>query len=192
MRSAPATTIRWRAPSSPAPASVVPPAPSDVPGCGSGVSAVSLRSVMTPSCQDDRRVPVMGEGRAGPRLGRMRWLGTPAHARWLEREADALLAFAAGSVVDEGFGYLDAEGEVVPDEGVHLWVTCRMIHAFSLGVLLGRPGAASMVDHGLAALAGPLADAEHGGWYAQVGPHGPIDDRKAAYAHAFVVLATSS
>ena len=122
----------------------------------------------------------------------MRWLGTPAHARWLEREADALLAFAAGSVVDEGFGYLDAEGEVVPDEGVHLWVTCRMIHAFSLGVLLGRPGAASMVDHGLAALAGPLADAEHGGWYAQVGPHGPIDDRKAAYAHAFVVLATSS
>lgn len=85
-------------------------------------------------------------------------------------EADSLLAFAAGSPIDEGFGYLDADGEIVEPEGAHLWVTCRMIHSFSLGVLLGRPGAASMVDHGLAALAGPLADTAHGGWYAQVGP----------------------
>ena len=122
----------------------------------------------------------------------MRWLGSPAHARWLEREADSLLAFAAGSPIDEGFGYLDADGEIVEPEGAHLWVTCRMIHSFSLGVLLGRPGAASMVDHGLAALAGPLADTAHGGWYAQVGPDGVIDDTKAAYAHSFVILATSS
>lgn len=122
----------------------------------------------------------------------MRWLGSPAHARWLEREADALLAFASGSIVDEGFGYLDGEGELLPEQGVHLWVTCRMIHSYALGVLLGRPGAASMVDHGMEALAGTLADHEHGGWYAQVGPDGPIDDRKAAYAHAFVILATSS
>lgn len=128
----------------------------------------------------------------GSRLTTMRWLGNPAHARWLERETDSLLAFASGSVIEEGFGYLDSDGEVVESEGAHLWVTCRMIHSFALGALLGRPGAASMVDHGLAALAGPLADAEHGGWFAQVGPDGPIDDRKMAYAHAFVVLATSS
>uniref|UniRef100_UPI003B3B787A AGE family epimerase/isomerase n=1 Tax=Pseudactinotalea sp. TaxID=1926260 RepID=UPI003B3B787A len=122
----------------------------------------------------------------------MRWLGNPAHVRWLERETDELLAFASGSAIEEGFGYLDSDGEPVADEGAHLWVTCRMIHSFALGTLLGRPGAASMVDHGLAALAGPLADSENGGWFAQVGPDGPIDSTKAAYAHAFVVLATSS
>lgn len=122
----------------------------------------------------------------------MRWLGTHAHARWLERETDELLAFASASAVDEGFGYLDDDGEVIASEGAHLWVTCRMIHSFSLGALLGRPGAASMVDHGLAALAGPLADTANGGWFAQVGPEGPLDDRKMAYAHAFVILATSS
>lgn len=122
----------------------------------------------------------------------MTWLTSPAHARWLEREADALLSFASGSMVPEGFGYLDDEGEPVPAEGAHLWITCRMTHVFALGALLGRPGSATMVDHGLAALAGPLKDADHGGWYAQVGPDGPIDSRKMAYAHAFVVLATSS
>lgn len=122
----------------------------------------------------------------------MRWLGTPAHARWLERESDSLLAFASGSVVEEGFGYLDLQGEVVPEEGVHLYIACRMVHSYALGTLLGRPGAASMVDHGIAALTGPLRDATNGGWYAQVGPDGPLDDAKAAYAHSFVVLAASS
>ena len=122
----------------------------------------------------------------------MRWLGNPAHNRWLERETDELLAFASGSAIDEGFGYLDSEGEVMTSEGSHLYLTCRMVHSFAMGALLGRPGAASMVDHGLAALAGPLADREHGGWFAQVGPDGPIDRTKAAYAHSFVVLATSS
>ncbi|MFV0252124.1 MAG: AGE family epimerase/isomerase [Beutenbergiaceae bacterium] len=122
----------------------------------------------------------------------MGWLGNAAHARWLENETDELLAFAAGSVTHEGFGYLDAEGGLVLGEGAHLWITCRMIHSFSLGTLLGRPGSASMVDHGVAALAGPLHDDEHGGWYAQVGPDGVIDDRKMAYAHAFVILAASS
>ena len=113
----------------------------------------------------------------------MRWLGSPAHNRWLERETDELLAFASASVIEEGFGYLDSEGEVVASEGSHLYLTCRMVHSFALGTLLGRPGAASMVDHGLAALAGPLADRENGGWFAQVGANGPIDTTKAAYAH---------
>lgn len=122
----------------------------------------------------------------------MRWLGTPAHARWLERETDELLAFGSGAAVEEGFGYLDDDGEVIEARGVELYITCRMVHSFALGALLGRPGAASMVDHGLAALTGPLADHEHGGWFAQVGPQGPIDGTKAGYAHSFVVLAASS
>ncbi|CAM3585043.1 AGE family epimerase/isomerase [Occultella aeris] len=122
----------------------------------------------------------------------MNWLTNAAHTRWLEAEADSLLAFASGALTDEGFGYLDGEGRPVPAEGSHLWVTCRMIHSFALGALLGRPGSATMVDHGVRALAEHFHDKEHGGWYAQVGPDGPIDSTKAAYAHAFVILAASS
>ncbi|MBZ2199380.1 AGE family epimerase/isomerase [Occultella gossypii] len=122
----------------------------------------------------------------------MNWLTNAAHTRWLEAEADSLLAFASGALTDEGFGYLDGEGQPVVAEGSHLWITCRMIHSFALGALLGRPGSATMVDHGVRALAEHFHDSEHGGWYAQVGPDGPIDTTKAAYAHAFVILAASS
>ena len=45
--------------------------------------------------------------------------------------------------------------------------------------------------HGVAALSGPLKDAEHGGWFAT--PHALNGNRgKAAYLHAFVALAASS
>src|SRR5690625_7500876 len=97
----------------------------------------------------------------------MNWLTNPAHARWLERESDALLAFAAGSYVDEGFGYLGSDGLVLPEQGSHLWVTARMIHSFALGTLLGRPGSPTMVDHGLRALGTSFRDPINGGWYDQ-------------------------
>ncbi|UFU06959.1 AGE family epimerase/isomerase [Ruania halotolerans] len=122
----------------------------------------------------------------------MNWLTNAAHTRWLESETDALLDFASGSLVDEGFGYLSAEGVPVASQGSHLWLTCRMIHCFSLGALLGRPGSATMVDHGLRALTAHFRDDVNGGWYAQVGPDGPMDDSKPAYAHAFVILAGAS
>lgn len=122
----------------------------------------------------------------------MTWLRSPAHARWLEAEFDALVGFAADAATPEGFGYLDDEGRVIAERGSELYVTCRMVHTFALAHLLGRPGAASQVDHGLAALTGPFADTEHGGWFAAIGPDGPIDDSKAAYAHAFVILAAAS
>ncbi|SEE88615.1 AGE family epimerase/isomerase [Ruania alba] len=122
----------------------------------------------------------------------MNWLTNAAHTRWLESETDALLDFASGSLVEEGFAYLSTEGVPVPSQGSHLWLTCRMIHCFSLGALLGRPGSATMVDHGLRSLASHFHDDENGGWYAQVGPDGPMDDTKPAYAHAFVILAGAS
>ncbi|WP_284252234.1 AGE family epimerase/isomerase [Litorihabitans aurantiacus] len=123
------------------------------------------------------------------------WLGTPAHARWLEQHTDDLIAFASGSAVEAGFGYLDGDGEVGGSgeaEEAQLWITCRMIHSYSLGVLLGRPGCAVLVDHGLEALRETFADTANGGWFAKVTPQGPTADVKEAYAHAFVLLATSS
>ncbi|UFU03348.1 AGE family epimerase/isomerase [Ruania suaedae] len=122
----------------------------------------------------------------------MNWLINPAHTRWLESETDALLDFASGSMVQEGFAYLSNEGDPVPAQGSPLWLTCRMIHCFALGALLGRPGSATMVDHGLRALSAHFRDEVHGGWYAQVGHDGPMDETKAAYAHAFVILAGAS
>jgi mannose/cellobiose epimerase-like protein (N-acyl-D-glucosamine 2-epimerase family) len=60
-----------------------------------------------------------------------------------------------------------------------------MTHVFGLAHLLGRPGAEELVRHGVDALTdGPLHDAEHAGWRSST-----ADDTKAAYVHAFVVLA---
>ncbi|ACQ78652.1 N-acylglucosamine 2-epimerase [Beutenbergia cavernae DSM 12333] len=120
------------------------------------------------------------------------WIGRPAHARWLEAHTDDLLAFASGAGTPHGFGYLDADGGLRPGKDTELWITCRMIHSFSLGVLLGRPGCAPLVDHGLEALRTSFADDANGGWYSAVGPDGPTQPIKEAYAHAFVLLATSS
>jgi len=122
----------------------------------------------------------------------MAWLGTASHARWLESESRALLDFARAAAVPQGFGYLDAEGLLDPAHPVELWVTCRMTHCFSLGSLLGVPGAGPLADHGVGALSGALRDVEHGGWFSAVGADGPVNEAKEAYAHAFVVLATSS
>lgn len=120
----------------------------------------------------------------------MTWLRNPAHARWLERESDELLSFGAGAMVPEGFGHLDRAGQVDESQGTPLWLTCRMVHSYSLGVLLGRPGASTMVDHGLNALAEHFRDEVNGGWFSAVGPHPATC--KEAYGHAFVILAGAS
>ncbi|MCI9889693.1 AGE family epimerase/isomerase [Micrococcales bacterium 31B] len=123
----------------------------------------------------------------------MTWLHNPSHNRWLDGEGVGLLEFARGSLHPQGgFARQDSDGEPELDLPVELWVTCRMTHCFALGHLLGRPEYGRLADHGLAALTTIFKDSEHGGWFASVGSDGPVDDSKAAYAHAFVVLAASS
>ncbi|GAB3812187.1 AGE family epimerase/isomerase [Tessaracoccus terricola] len=125
--------------------------------------------------------------------------GDAAHRKTVRAE---LLRFAAGSRHRNGFGYLDDAGAVVADRPVELWITCRMTHTFSLGLLAGEepaeggPDAAALrdlVEHGVAALLdGPLRDTGNGGWFAGINPDGSVISAKQAYAHAFVVLAASS
>ena len=111
----------------------------------------------------------------------------------LEEEGDRLLAFARASVhPDGGFGWLSEDGTLDAGRPVELWITCRMTHVFALAHLLGRPWAAELVDHGVAALTGRFRDPVHGGWYAAVDPDGPVTRGKTAYEHAFVLLAASS
>jgi sulfoquinovose isomerase len=122
----------------------------------------------------------------------MRWLNTPAHARWLEAETDRTFEFGRGAKVEHGFGWLNNQGVVRDDKNVELWITSRMVHVYSLAALMGRPGAAAFVDHGIRALNEPLNDDENGGWFAEISVDGPVDTTKAGYAHCFVLLGAAS
>lgn len=122
----------------------------------------------------------------------MKWLNTPAHARWLEAETDRTFDFGRNARVPNGFGWLSNEGTARADVPTQLWITSRMVHVYSLAALMGRPGAAALVDHGIAALNGPFRDAENGGWYAAIDENGPVDTSKQGYQHFFVVLGAAS
>jgi mannose/cellobiose epimerase-like protein (N-acyl-D-glucosamine 2-epimerase family) len=103
-------------------------------------------------------------------------------------QLEPLLTFAARSRVPDGFGYLGDDGTLLPGRPVETWISARMTHVFGLAVLLGHPGAADLAGHGVATLrSGPLHDAQHGGWRSATD-----DDTKAAYVHAFVVLAAAT
>jgi mannose/cellobiose epimerase-like protein (N-acyl-D-glucosamine 2-epimerase family) len=107
----------------------------------------------------------------------------------LAAETERLLAFAEGSRHPQGgFAWLRADGTPDLDRPRELWITTRMTHVFALGELLGHPGAAELVAHGLDSLRHDFRDGRHGGWFAQVG--GTTDKR--AYEHVFVVLAAAS
>lgn len=111
-------------------------------------------------------------------------------------ERRRLLRFARAARVPAGFAWLDGHGAPDPTQGVHTWITTRMTHVFALADLAGESDAVdgqarALAEHGVRALTdGPLREAERGGWFAAVSPEGrPVDPRKQAYAHAFVVLA---
>ncbi|HEY2796043.1 MAG TPA: AGE family epimerase/isomerase [Micromonosporaceae bacterium] len=122
------------------------------------------------------------------------WRLQPGHLRRLEQRSRALLQFARASVRPEGgFWWLDGDGNPDPSLPLHTWIATRMTHVFALANLLGEPDTAGVVDHGIRALTGLLRDPDYGGWFASVDTEGaPVDADKAAYPHAFVVLAASS
>lgn len=123
----------------------------------------------------------------------MRWIGTASHQRWLEAETDRLFEFArAAAKPSGGFGWLDNSGVRKDDVPQYLWINARMAHVYSLAALMGRPGAAPLVDHALEALTTRFRDAEHGGWYTSVDDNGPVDDTKSGYPTYFVVLGAAS
>ncbi|WP_065258493.1 D-mannose isomerase [Pseudomonas bananamidigenes] len=119
------------------------------------------------------------------------WLNAPAHQQWLADEGLRLLAFAKASRLPEGFGNLDERGRLQAGAHAETMNTARMTHSFTMAHIQGLPGFAELVDHGIAALRGPLRDALHGGWFAVAG-HRDGNTGKNAYLHAFVALAASS
>ncbi len=115
--------------------------------------------------------------------------GSPA---WRAAERARLLAFAERSAVPSGgFAWLDDVGEPDPSQPLHLWINARMTHVFGLEARhFGSDRARSLAAHGIDALTRLLEDRRNGGWHEAVWPGGaPADASKAAYGHAFVVLA---
>lgn len=137
------------------------------------------------------------ERAAGPR-----WVELPYHRRWLLGQANALFDFFAPNSIDPdgGFHVLDDQGEPIlksrdggkpPAREIHS--TTRMVHAFAIARLLGRPDAWRFIDHGMDFIWNGHRDKVDGGYVWSVGKGGSSgDDRKQAYAHAFVLLAASS
>lgn len=124
-------------------------------------------------------------------------LGTQANRLFQADQSLDLLRFGRGvATPGGGAGWLDDHGRIDPSEGVQTWITCRMTHVYSLGAMLGFPGAEKIVDNMLEGLRGRLYDSEHGGWYPSltVRPDGSMDHEttKVCYTHAFVMLAASS
>ncbi|WP_460749454.1 AGE family epimerase/isomerase [Myceligenerans cantabricum] len=119
----------------------------------------------------------------------------PSHRAWLDAESRRLLSFGLRTgLPDGGAAYLDDDGRPDHAHGVQTWITCRTVHVYSLGALLGVPGCGPVADAALAGLTGPLRDADHGGWFHALGPDGVPDAAagKSCYDHAFVMLAASS
>lgn len=128
-------------------------------------------------------------GVAGPS-----WLETPAHRHWLHHHAISLLDFYQHASIDPdgGFFELDDAGRPRDLPVRQLFITTRAVHCFALAHLMGKPGAAALVDHGIDHLTGALADRRHGGWFWSVGAGGEGDSSKQHYGHAFVILAGAS
>lgn len=123
------------------------------------------------------------------------WRKSEFHRRWLMQRAEDLFDFYQPNCVNPQGGFYELDDHAKPLAGEpirHLVWTTRFVHCFSIGHLLGRPGAADLVDHGMKYIQTGHRDAKNGGYFNATGNTGPTDSNKQAYSHAFVLLAASS
>src|SRR6478609_4927386 len=124
------------------------------------------------------------------------WSTRDYHRRWLLDQANGLFDFFQYRGVNPKGGFYDMDDAgnpldaVNPVRGIHS--TARMVHCFSIGALLGRPGSEGIVDHGMDYLWNHHRDTKHGGYLWSLNDDGPVDANKQGYGHAFVLLAASS
>lgn len=91
-----------------------------------------------------------------------------------------------------GSYYLGDDGTPWKDRNIETWITCRMVHVYSIAHMLGYDGAFELASKGVKGLLGELKDTKNGGWYAGLTPSGENLETKQCYAHAFVILAATS
>lgn len=120
-------------------------------------------------------------------------IDTPENKAFMEELRNNLLNFGHRFPSDAGSSYyLGDDGTPWKDRPRETWITCRMAHVYSIGVLLGHKGSEELVDAALKGLLGELCDKENGGWYPGITPDKKILPDKQCYAHAFVILAAAS
>ena len=120
-------------------------------------------------------------------------IGTKENREFLKASGEDLLNFGHRFPSPNGGSYyLGDDGTPWKDRNRETWITCRMAHVYSLGLMLGHEGSRELVDAALKGLRGELHDDQNGGWYAGVTQEGGIVPNKQCYAHAFVILAASS
>ncbi len=124
------------------------------------------------------------------------WRTRAFHRQWLADQANNLFDFFQHRIINPAGGFFDLDSTGNPIEADNpirqIHNTTRMVHCFSIGALLGRPGCEAIIDHGMTYLWNRHRDDKHGGYVWSLNDDGPKDDTKQAYGHAFVLLATSS
>ncbi len=121
------------------------------------------------------------------------WIDTPENKAYLQEMAQELLRFAVRFPSEEGCAhYLKDDGAPWLEKDLDNYETCRMVHSYSVGKLLGFPGSDALIDAGLKGLLGAMRDKVNGGWYSSLKPDHTPKPGKLCYAHAFVILAATS
>ena len=128
-----------------------------------------------------------------PETGRKYQIDTEENRNFLASLRNELLDFGHKFPSDGGSSwYLGDGGTPWKERCRETYVTCRMAHVYSLGVLLEHSGSEALVDAALRGINGELHDTEYGGWYTGLTADGKILPNKLCYAHAFVLLAATS
>lgn len=120
-------------------------------------------------------------------------IDTDENMRFLEENAKELLKFGRHFPSPGGSSYyLGDDGTPWKDRSRETWITSRMTHVYSIGAMMGFEGAKELAAAGLKGLGAELKDTVNGGWYPGITPDGKYLPDKQCYAHAFVILASSS
>ncbi|SLN19293.1 putative sugar isomerase YihS [Pseudoruegeria aquimaris] len=129
----------------------------------------------------------------GPEASDTPWRATESHRAFLAADALRQFDFFRASLGEgPGFHVLAADGTPLPTGKQELHTTTRLTHVYALGHLAGVAHAEEIVDRGMAYLWSHHRDADHGGYLWALEGDAPVDARKLAYGHVFVLLAAAS
>ena len=120
-------------------------------------------------------------------------IDTTENKTFLSKGAQALLDFGRQFPSPGGGSYyLSDDGTPWKEHIRETWITSRMAHVYSIGSMMGVNGCKELAASAVKGLLGELKDKEHGGWYAGLTKENKVTEGKHCYAHAFVVLASTS
>ena len=120
-------------------------------------------------------------------------IDTKENREYMKALGQELLEFGKRFPAPSGASYyLGDDGTPWTDRARETWITCRMAHVYSMAAMQGYEGGTELAAAAIRGLSGELADQSAGGWFAGItAENGALPD-KQCYAHAFVILASTS